>query len=134
MVGGHGNDTYQFLSPKAAQVVEIDDEGGVDTIDLSGMNHGQGIQGFDLDQSMIQMQGLTLSDLTILQLLSSNSIDNVIGTNAADSIFGNLLPNHLDGGGGDDRLEGRDGHDILVRQAELREVGRYTFIVLLAWM
>ena len=92
----------------------ITDDGGVDTIDLAGLNEGIFI---DLDLNtpgetntqegaIFDAQGGTL-------LADVIDVENAIGTQGNDTLFGNNEVNSLSGGAGDDAIHSFGGADTL---------------------
>ena len=49
-----------------------------------------------------------------LQLVSGDSIENLIGSSAGDTLTGNAAANLLNGGAGNDTLSGGTGNDTLI--------------------
>jgi Ca2+-binding RTX toxin-like protein len=113
-VGGPGDDTYNFDTDTVLGADSIHDVGGIDTLNFSATT----AQAIAVDLASTATQVITASRLT-LQLLSNNSIENVIGGSLGDTLTGNSLENSLTGGGGNDTLVGAAGNDVYVFDSDL---------------
>lgn len=88
-----------------AYAVTIIDDGGTDTIDLSGSTANNAI---DLSPRAASNTGRLIGNLFIAP---STIIENVIGGSGNDSLTGNDAANALTGGNGDDVMTGGGGDD-----------------------
>ena len=113
-VGGPGDDTYNFDTDIVLGADSVYDVGGIDTLNFSAST----TQAIAVDLASTASQVVTASRLT-LQLLSNNSIENVIGGSLGDTLTGNGLENSLTGGGGNDTLVGAAGNDVYVFDSDL---------------
>lgn len=113
-VGGPGDDTYNFDTDAVLGADSIHDVGGIDTLNFSATT----AQAIAVDLASTASQVVTASRLT-LQLLSNNSIENVIGGSLGDTLTGNSLENSLTGGGGNDTLVGAAGNDVYLFDSDL---------------
>ncbi|MEZ5806656.1 MAG: M10 family metallopeptidase C-terminal domain-containing protein [Zhengella sp.] len=85
----------------------VHDDGGIDTIDMSGEYRAQTI---DLrDGSLSSVLGGTYN----MAISRGTVIENAIGGTGADMIQGNAAANTLSGGAGDDTIDGGAGADVL---------------------
>ena len=85
----------------------IIDDGGIDTIDLSGSTDNNRI---DLTPGSISDTGGLIGNISIAH---SAMIENAIGGSGNDTITGNSAGNELSGNGGADTLLGGAGNDTL---------------------
>ncbi|WP_421852676.1 M10 family metallopeptidase C-terminal domain-containing protein [Oricola sp.] len=85
----------------------IVDDGGIDTIDLSGSTDNNRI---DLTPGAISDTGGLIGNISIA---FSATIENAIGGSGNDTVTGNDANNELSGNGGDDTLLGGAGNDTL---------------------
>ena len=113
-VGGLGDDTYNFDTDAVLGTDSIHDVGGIDTLNFSATT----AQVIAVDLASTASQVVMASRLT-LQLLSNNSIENVIGGSLGDTLTGNSLENSLTGGGGNDTLVGAAGNDVYLFDSDL---------------
>ncbi len=116
-----GDTTYGFHS-NASQLYHFDDaiygalapaltlfdNGGNDTLDVSGYSQAQRI---DLNAETHSDVGGELNNIAIAR---GSIIENAIGGSGSDSITGNAADNLLSGGGGNDTLNGGTGNDTLI--------------------
>ncbi len=114
LAGGLGDDTYNFDTDAVLGVDRIQETGGLDTLNFSATT----AQAIAVDLASTASQVVTASRLT-LQLLSNNSIENVIGGSLGDTLTGNSLENSLTGGGGNDTLVGAAGNDVYLFDSDL---------------
>ena len=113
LVGGAGNDTYQFDADNALGLISLDEIlGGKDTLDFS-LTDTLGIS-INLALATTQVVNVNLS----LILKSGGTFDNVIGGAGNDTITGNALANVLRGGDGNDTQDGGAGNDTYVFDAD----------------
>jgi Ca2+-binding RTX toxin-like protein len=108
LTGGDGNDTYRYA---VTQVLGTDTivetaTGGIDTVDFTGTTTTVKL---NLDQTTQQTVVTNR-----LNLILSNSIENITGGSSNDTLTGNSLNNTLKGGSGTDVLNGGVGNDILI--------------------
>lgn len=115
-----GNDTYGFnstlgvgfnaaaLNGPTPYALTIIDDGGVDTIDLSG-------SGFN---NLVNLTPLSASNtgglLGNLFFAPGTIIENSIGGFGNDTLIGNIANNRLTGNAGNDSLSGMTGNDTLI--------------------
>ena len=92
----------------ATPALTLFDNGGTDTIDVSGYTINQRI---DLNADTHSDIGGSLNNIGIAR---GTVIENAIGGNGADLITGNSVANSLDGGNGNDTLIGGSGNDTLI--------------------
>ena len=108
-----GNDTYRFDQVNRFFAGLVDD-GGIDTIDLSGNQFGAIL---NLSTSLFSSINLNSSGQSSmprnLAIAKGTVIENATGTRFADQIAGNDAANIIQGGAGDDRINGGIGDDIL---------------------
>lgn len=83
------------------------DNGGLDTIDMSGFD---GIQRINLNEGA---SSNVLGGSLNMGIAYGTQVENAIGGTGADELIGNALANSLDGGGGSDILRGNSGNDTL---------------------
>jgi len=116
---------YDLASPAFQNdFATIDDSGGHDVLDASGLARGVSL---DLNEDARSDIGLavtasgtvngtlvTTTYRSTLAIAPGTVIEDAIGTDQADTIIGNAAANRLDGRGGDDRLFGGDGNDVLI--------------------
>ena len=84
----------------------IIDDGGIDTIDLSGSTDNNRI---DLTPGSISDTGGLIGNISIAH---SAMIENAIGGSGNDTITGNSAGNVIEGGAGNDVIDGRSGVDM----------------------
>lgn len=109
LAGVAGNDTYQFadLQGDVSANFRISESGtGTDTVDFSKVKSSAT---FNLLRTTPQQ----LNNRINLQLLSDDSIENIIGSSFNDVFTGNTLTNVIHGGDGNDTIVGGDGHDTI---------------------
>ena len=104
--GGYYDDLVNLTDPSGISFTILDD-GGIDTLDLSGMTMALRVDLNDGAYSDVagEIENLFIYDGTM--------IENFIGGSAADSITGNEGDNSLDGGAGNDVIDGGDGNDVI---------------------
>ncbi len=108
LVGGAGNDRYQFDADSPLGLISLDEVGGgIDTLDFSP-TETNGIS-INLSLATNQIVNPNLS----LNLASTSTFENVTGGSGNDTLTGNTLNNTLNGGPGADLLDGGDGNDTL---------------------
>jgi len=109
-----GNNTYTYADTVGRSVVNVVDDGGIDTLDFSALTAGVNINlapGAYSSVGKIASGSPALANLTIsLDAI----IENVIGTRQADVIVGNAANNVLTGGGGNDTINAGAGIDVAV--------------------
>ena len=101
-----GGSIFDFTK-NAHPVLTIWDNGGIDTLDLSGFSTASRI---DLNPGTFSdADGMTKN----FAIAFASDIENATGGAGNDSITGNAIANFLKGNGGNDLLFGGDGNDIL---------------------
>ncbi|MCI5073591.1 M10 family metallopeptidase [Oricola sp.] len=105
-----GESVIDFLGSSAFSLTIVDD-GGTDTLDLSGSSKNNRI---DLTPGSISDTGGLIGNLSIGP---NTVIENAYGGTGNDTITGNDANNVLAGGDGDDTLYGKDGDDVLHGEA-----------------
>lgn len=108
MIGGSGNDWYDFDADFMLGSDTISDSSGVDTVSFSSTT----TRSVAVDLSKANAQSINIG-LT-LALGSGSAIENLIGGNLGDTLTGNALSNVLNGLAGDDLLKGLTGNDTYV--------------------
>ncbi|MEJ7595030.1 MAG: M10 family metallopeptidase C-terminal domain-containing protein, partial [Planctomycetaceae bacterium] len=109
IVGGTGNDRYQFDADASLGTVTLEEVGaGRDTIDLS-LTTTLGVD-VNLNTASAQVVNANLS----LTLTSATTFEDVIGGSGNDTLTGNASINSITGGGGDDIMIGGAHHDTYV--------------------
>ena len=108
LTGGGGNDTYRYAVTQALGTDTIVETatGGIDTIDFTGTTTT-----VKLNLAQTTQQTVVTNRLN---LILSNSIENITGGSSNDTLTGNSLNNTLKGGSGTDVLNGGTGNDILI--------------------
>jgi Ca2+-binding RTX toxin-like protein len=121
-----GDDTYGFNSTLGAtspfsiangtqqRVWAIWDNGGIDTLDMSGYGANQKIylEAAGIDQQSNQVRFSSTGGLTNNMVIAPTIvIENAVGGSGNDEIFGNAADNVLNGKGGADVLSGGAGRD-----------------------
>lgn len=110
VVLGDGDDVLSFAPGTPTFGIEVQGDGGVDTIDLSRFTAN-----LTLDLSTSQWQNPAGVGGTPAQgYLAMIGVENAIGGTGADAIAGSEDNNLLTGGRGADTLSGGDGNDTLV--------------------
>jgi Ca2+-binding RTX toxin-like protein len=116
MIGGAGNDWYDFDADSDLGSDSIDESGGgTDTLNFSATTSYP--VSVDLSYSGEQTVAIDSSNppytdpLHRLTLMGGNTLENVIGGAGNDTLIGNIVNNTLTGGGGDDVLVGGAGND-----------------------
>lgn len=137
----HANDdVYRFTDADGNKLILINDSGGIDTIDVSGITQGK-VTSIDVKTgAILRQEGVNISlvagtDSSIGWVggFSSNGgtstsgradqnisidyaslIENVIGSRYDDIIVGNQLDNRIEGGLGADTIDGGLGTDTTV--------------------
>ncbi len=137
----HANDdVYRFIDADGNKLILINDSGGIDTIDVSGITQGK-VTSIDVKTgAILRQEGVNISlvagtDSSIGWVggFSSNGgtstsgradqnisidyaslIENVIGSRYDDIIVGNQLDNRIEGGLGADTIDGGLGTDTTV--------------------
>ncbi|MEM9248148.1 MAG: M10 family metallopeptidase [Pseudomonadota bacterium] len=103
-----------YASNAAVTASTIVDAGGIDTLNLNGMNASQRI---DLTPTTTTMEQATTSDIGgrtgNLTLAVGTIIENVVTGGGNDSLMGNRVANMLDAGNGGDTAWGRGGSDLI---------------------
>jgi Ca2+-binding RTX toxin-like protein len=114
LVGGAGNDVYQFDADSVLGTWMLDESGGgTDTVDFSPTT----TVGLSMNMAFDGIQPVHAINLS-LSLGSGATFENAIGGAGADSLIGNSLDNTLQGGAGNDRLTGAAGSDLLIGGAD----------------
>jgi Ca2+-binding RTX toxin-like protein len=102
-----GDDRLSLTQADGKMVASIWDGGGIDTIDLSGL---------DAD-SLINLREGAFSSFGGLKnnfsIAPGAVIENAVGGSGDDTIAGNDADNGIAGGDGDDIIYGRDGSDVI---------------------
>ena len=97
LVGGSGDDTYQFDADSPLGLISLDEVGGgIDTLDFS-LTETIGVS-INLSLATNQIVNPNLS----LNLGSTSTFENVIGGSGNDILTGNTLNNTLNGGAGNE--------------------------------
>jgi Ca2+-binding RTX toxin-like protein len=120
--GGAGNDTFLMGTGPGPDMVTIDGEGGVDTVDFS--NGGSTLvsgPNWNLGWSVplfIKLAGGVNSDtcgstVTTVDYCLVKNVENVIGSKGANTIDGDTGDNRLEGGPANDTINGGGGNDVL---------------------
>ncbi|MEM1046979.1 MAG: calcium-binding protein, partial [Pseudomonadota bacterium] len=106
---GGGTDTARVIDDAAANIkLDLNGGDGIDTLDLSEVNSGNGGVDFDLASGeFAEINGDASDD-------KAANFENVIGTDGADNITGNDLANDIQGGAANDTMKGGEGDDTLV--------------------
>lgn len=108
IVGGAGNDSYQFDTDASLGTFTLNEAGGgVDTLDFSTTTTKT--VSVNLSTASVQTVNSGLS----LILSAGITVENVIGGSLGDTLIGNARPNTLIGNAGNDILVGLDGNDRL---------------------
>lgn len=114
---------YVYNSAVGQRQVMIDDTGGVDTIDLSGIAMGSTI---DLTAGAFSSVGVLGDGVTgainNLSIAFDAVIENATGGSANDTLKGNAANNTLRGGGGNDTVSGGAGNDTIIGGAGNDEI------------
>lgn len=131
-----GDDVYHFANTDGFKLILVNDTGGVDTLDFSGISNGR-VKFFDVnDATKLRMQGVEVnltpgSDLSVgthnvsdkgelENALNNISIDyetwieNVNGSPLDDHLTGNKLDNRIFGDAGYDIIDGDAGFDTAI--------------------
>ncbi len=95
----------------SAPALTLFDNGGIDTLDLSGYGANQRI---DLNETAQSDVGGQTNNISIAR---GSIIENAVGGSGADRITGNAAANALTGGAGNDTLIGGGGGDVLFGSA-----------------
>lgn len=130
------SNVYRFTNEDGDKLILINDTGGIDTLDLSGLTLGTIINFkngvilaasgafVDLRPGANSSIGInshhTDRDLNAHDNISieySTLIENVKGSKFNDVVFGNDLNNQIEGGGGRDWIDGNQGIDTAVYSA-----------------
>ena len=111
MVGGAGNDWYDFDVDLFSGSDTVDESGGgIDTLNFSATTNFP--VRVDLSKSSLQSVSESgTSHLLQLNLLAGDTFENVFGGSRSDTLTGNALNNSLSGNSGDDLLAGGAGND-----------------------
>jgi len=116
-----GDTVYKYTDASGLWVDNIIDDGGSDTIDLSALTVGAGL---DLTPGAFSNVGKISSGENAqgnLTISFDAVIEKVIGTSLPDNILGNQANNTLTGGGGNDVLNGAAGTDTAVFSGKLSD-------------
>jgi Ca2+-binding RTX toxin-like protein len=120
LAGGYGDDTYIFSGSAnlgSDTVVEYSGTAqGVDTLDFSGLDGGQGVtvsMWATAAQVLNPSLTLTLSEPDISGEVHGEGIENLVGTSYADLVSGNYADNTIWGGAGNDIIWGGPGNDVI---------------------
>lgn len=109
-----GNTTYSYSDATGAQITNIIDDGGVDTLNFSAVTTAVVVNltpGSYSSVGKLPSGGNALANLTTAW---DAVIENVVGTALADTVLGNAAGNTFTGGGGDDTIDGAGGVDVAV--------------------
>lgn len=113
-----GDNVYSFANSTGQRLQIVNDQGGLDTFDLSAVTAGAKI---DLREGALSSIGKLANGYTPAQenvsIAYGVRIENVIGTAYADQIIGNDKNNRVTPGMGNDVLDGRGGLDTVVLAA-----------------
>ncbi|MGK2959435.1 MAG: DUF4214 domain-containing protein [Acidimicrobiales bacterium] len=117
-----GDDDITFTDIQGGSLINVNDGGGIDTIDLTAVTVGALV---DLREGAFSSIGRVSAFSSIEQARNGNDtalnnvsiafgsqIENVTGTRAADTFTGNDLGNAFRGQGGNDAITGGGGLDI----------------------
>jgi Ca2+-binding RTX toxin-like protein len=106
-----GDSVYPLSGAAAASQTTLIDDGGVDTLDASGVPYAVSM---DLQPGRFSSLGLSpggFAGVDNLALPSSTVIENATGSPLDDVLLGNALDNRLQGGRGNDWINGGSGAD-----------------------
>lgn len=112
-VYGFGNTSGRAVfdfSVNTSPVVTIFDQGGVDTLNVSGFNMNQEINLNPGTFSSIGAENGTPMIRNVM-IFDTTLIENAVGGGGSDTIYGNALPNDLTGNGGHDTFDAGAGND-----------------------
>ncbi|GAB1476510.1 hypothetical protein MASR2M70_13440 [Bacillota bacterium] len=104
LIGGSGNDVFA-LTNNGQLSGTVDGGAGLNTLDFSGYNKGDG-SGVEVDL----LSGKATSIGGVLDNMVKN-IKAIIGSDYADELYGDNNDNIFTGGKGNDKLEGRGGYN-----------------------
>ncbi len=102
-----GDPVNSAIFNKGKVCFTVQDSGGVDTIDLSGVNQGNRVR--LAAGAVSDIKGL-IGNMVIAQ---GTVIENVLGGFGNDTLRGNAADNHMVGNSGADDIRGQDGNDLL---------------------
>lgn len=126
------NNVYRFSDGDGEKLTLINDSGGIDTIDTSGIIFGKPIQikdGKILSSMGVYINLTSGSNSSIgaknsdghysnaqenISIAYNTHIENVKASKFNDTILGNSLDNRIEGGAGSDWIDGGKGHDTAV--------------------
>ncbi len=107
-----GNDVYRFDQATRFFPGLVDD-GGIDTIDLSGNANAATLDLRPGAFSTVNVTAINQPNFARnLGIANGTVIENAVGTALADRITGNDANNQIEGGAGDDQLDGGAGADV----------------------
>ncbi len=104
--GSNSGDFYDGLL-NAGRAFTIIDDGGIDTIDFSGVSAAQTV---NLKPESISDVGGLVGNMIIMR---DTIIENFFSGSGNDDILGNIAANEIRGSGGNDIINGRGGADLL---------------------
>lgn len=109
-----GDTIYSYQDSAGASVLNIVDDGGIDTLDFAMLTVPVVV---NLTPGSYSSVGKITSGAAAWANLTTSFdaiIENVIGSAGADTLQGNLANNRFTPGGGDDTVDGGDGIDTVV--------------------
>jgi Ca2+-binding RTX toxin-like protein len=120
--GGSGNDTLAGGPMDDIYIFDADGSLGSDIVDESPASAGDGVDTLDFSATNSQSVSVSLNQTTtqtvnsnlLLELVTADSIENLVGGTKNDTLIGNGLSNILIGGPGNEQLDGGDGRDLLI--------------------
>ena len=109
-----GNDRYVLNASAGNREASIVDDGGIDTIDASGLATGVQLTLVPGSLSNVGISAAGVVGIDNLALPAGTVIEHAIGTAADDELIGNDADNELTGGLGNDWLDGGKGNDTAI--------------------
>ena len=130
-----GDDTYTFTATSGHSVQSIYDDGGIDTLDASGLTSAVTLNLNVAALGTLSSVGLTSGGQAAIDNLSlglNSVIENATGGSGDDKLVGNSANNTLIGNDGNDTLIGQLGNDSMTGGEGsdifgLSNIGFYTF-------
>lgn len=110
-----GNTSYAFGDSVGTQKVLVEDSGGTDTLDFSGLTTSAAK--INLQEGAFSSAGVSVNGIATsnnISIMYGTVIENAIGSAGADTITGNSANNVITGGGGNDTIDGGAGTDTAV--------------------
>lgn len=108
---GSGDSTWTLGARESLGQTVLVDDGGVDTLDASGLGSGVSLV---LEEGKLSNVGVTAAGFNGVENLGlpmGTVIEHAIGSPFDDVLIGNALDNQLTGGAGNDWIDGGEGHD-----------------------